>query len=143
MRCVRFFHRETGLIHPQRVIVSSDHALALNTPPDHDVIDDPKDKPIDPLCQRVNIHTRLVQEYQPPAPSAAHVWNPQTKRWVLSAATQARASAKAAALARIAELESSQHRAVREAVLGMDGAHKRLQALDDEIRTHRLTLNGA
>lgn len=47
-----------------------------------------------------------------------------------------------AIMARIAELESNGHRALREAALGYDGAKGRLQLIDDQIIDLRTRLNG-
>jgi hypothetical protein len=58
----------------------------------------------------------------------------------LSAAAQAKKAANAAALARIAELEASQHAVVREHLLGDSAARPRLQQIDDEIKGLQATL---
>jgi hypothetical protein len=79
-----------------------------------------------------------VVDYQPPQPSIEHEWNADTKRWQLTAAVQQRESDRRSALARIAELEGKQARAVREAVLS--GDQSRLRAIEGEIAGLRPTL---
>ena len=62
MRSVSFFHKETGLLHPVTVIASDDEAIKLNTPPDHEPIDNPKDGSVhDHMSRRVNmdVHARI------------------------------------------------------------------------------------
>jgi hypothetical protein len=144
-----FYHRESGAIHPK--VFSTDDATQLraNTPADHLPIEghhDPLSKRVDvtvppELVDDINrygcaVGKRFVHkiiDYQPPAPSADHEWNAETKRWQLSAAVQAKAQARAAAAARIAELEASQHGVVRDLLLGGAAARPRLQAIADEI----------
>jgi hypothetical protein len=36
----------------------------------------------DGLCQRVDVQTGEVVDYQPPRPSPNHDWDEQTKRWI-------------------------------------------------------------
>jgi hypothetical protein len=74
-----------------------------------------------------------VIDHQPPAPSDQHEWHPDTKRWHLSAAAQAKATVAAAARARRAQLIEQQHDDVRRAVLGDAAAVERLRAIESEI----------
>jgi len=78
-----------------------------------------------------------VIDYQPPAPSTDHEWNPDTKRWLLSAVAQATVAAAAAAKARHAELIGQQHDDIRRAVLGDTSALERLRAIDTEVTALR------
>jgi len=137
VKMVSFYHRETGLFHPMNLTVSDESVIALNTPPDHLVIDGVHDR----LSQRVDLVTGAVVDYQPPAPGADHEWDEITKRWKLNAAVVAREAAHFSAMARIIALEARQHRAVRELALGHDGAKQRLQAIDDEISALRSALS--
>jgi hypothetical protein len=83
-----------------------------------------------------------VVDYQPEQPSVEHEWNPATKRWELNEAAATRNATRAAALARIAQLEGAQHRPLRE--LARDSNHaearRRLDAIEAEINSLRLTL---
>lgn len=62
MKVVRFYHRETGLFHRTRVILSDDAAVALNTPANHIAIDDSREPPIDPLSQRMDVSTDAYEQ---------------------------------------------------------------------------------
>ncbi len=67
---------------------------------------------VDTLAQKIDVATGQLVEYQPPAPSPRHEWNPVTKRWQRPVGLK-----RSAALARIAELEKGQHRTVRETLI--------------------------
>lgn len=136
MKIVSFYHRDTGVIHPNQIMVSDDGAVALNTPPDHLPIDGHYDY----QSQRVDIATGELIDYQPPAPSADHEWNAETKRWQLNIAAQSKVDNHYAAMAGIARLEAAQHRAVREFALGLPGAADRLTAINTEIAALRAQL---
>jgi hypothetical protein len=69
-------------------------------------------KYVDYLSKKVDVHTGLLTEYQPPPPSRRHVWNEEVKRWQVKNRKQRQIT-----LARIAQLETSTHRAVRETLL--------------------------
>lgn len=87
----------------------------------------------DHMSQRVDMETGKVVDYQPPKPSADHEWNGETKRWQITAGAADKINRSNAAHSRIAQLEASQHRHVREHCLGIAGAAERLKAIDDEI----------
>jgi hypothetical protein len=87
----------------------------------------------DHLSKRVELATKTVVEYQPPAPSQDHEWNATTKRWQPSAVARAKAASRAEDIAKIAALEASQHTLLRKHALGDVAALPRLQAIDDEI----------
>ncbi|HTV76653.1 MAG TPA: hypothetical protein VMF03_00215 [Steroidobacteraceae bacterium] len=91
-----------------------------------------------PKPGRTAATARHVVDYQPPAPSADHEWNPTAKRWVPNAAAQASANAKAAARARHAELLASQSDDMRRAVLGDKDAARRLMAIEDEVSSLKI-----
>jgi hypothetical protein len=82
----------------------------------------------------------VLVDYQPPAPSADHEWDGETKRWRLSAATTAKAQARAAALVAIAALETQGIRPMRELTLGLPGAQERLASIDSQIAALRASL---
>lgn len=129
MKSYSFYHRETGVIHPKKFGTDDTTQLAGNTPVDHAAIEGYHDH----LSKRFDFEAKQVVEWIPPAPSADHVWNPETLRWQESAATMEKIARRNAALVRIALLEASQHRHVREHALGMAGALEALQAIDAEI----------
>jgi hypothetical protein len=133
MRQFHFYDASTGLFHSSSVVINApfghEETAQKNCPAGHNIIEGV----FDPLCQRVDLATGQVIDYQPPAPSTDHEWNSAAKRWELSPAAQSKAEARAAASARIAELEASQHRHVRDLLLGSLSARPRLQAIGDEI----------
>jgi hypothetical protein len=131
-----FYHKESGVIHSRRFSTDDPTQLRGNTPADHAAIEGHHDH----LSKRFDLETKQVVEWMPPAPSADHVWNPETKRWQLSAAAAEKIERSNAARVRIAQLEASQHRHVREHCLGFSGAADRLQAIDAEIATLREVL---
>lgn len=137
MRQVSFYHKETGVLNGVQLIVSNHAAVALNTPPDHIAIDGCHDA----QSYRVDVATGELIDWQPPQPSSDHEWNAKARRWRLNAAAEAREGARRSALAQIAMLEASQHRAIREAALGKTGAGARLQAIDDQIAKLRQQLS--
>lgn len=133
MKTYSFYHADTGAIHGNRFSSTDPADVELNTPADHIAIEGYHDH----LSKRVDVATGELVEHQPPAPSREHEWNEDTKRWHLNAVANDRANRKAAAIARIAQLEASQHRVVREALLGIPGARVKLSEIDDEITSLR------
>jgi hypothetical protein len=131
-----FYHKDTGFIHSFSMLTTNPQNVAINTPSDHIAIGGYHD----PLSKKVDIATGAIVDYQPPAPSSNHEWNADAKRWQLTAAVQATNDKRAVARSRIAQLEASQHRAVRELALGTSGALQRLQAIDSEIAALRADL---
>lgn len=130
-----FYDPKSGELHEASChtnVANPEHAMEfakLNAPPGHLPIAGHYDARI----HRVDLKTGTAYDYEPPAPSADHVWNAAHKRWVLSEAAQAKFDAAAAARQQIAALEAGQHRIVREVLLGKAGAQERLQALHDQI----------
>lgn len=124
------YNKSTGELIGQTF--STDEQIATvptNFPDGHGVIEGLHDH----LSKRVDLASGKVVEHMPPAPSADHVWNPETKRWQLTAAAADKIVRRIAAYTRIHELEASQHRRLREHALGKPGALEALQAIDDEI----------
>jgi hypothetical protein len=136
MKHYSFFHKETGLLHPCKFSTDDDSQLANNVPPDHIAIDGHHDH----MRKRVNVETKEVIDYQPLPPSAEHVWDEPTKTWNLNPEAMAKIERRRTAYARIAILEASQHRAVREAMLDPIGGIGRLKAINDEIVSLRSDL---
>jgi hypothetical protein len=129
MKNYSFYHRETGQLAGVLFSTDDDNCLAQNTPADHIAIDGH----FDSLSKRFDLQTKQIVEWIPPAPSSDHVWNPETKRWQLSAAAQGKAQARQAAQARIAALEASQTTWLRKHAIGDPAAIANLREIDDEI----------
>jgi hypothetical protein len=112
---VHIYNLETGLFTGQahRSKLKDQQALAAfideSTPQGHGAY---VGKYVDYLSKRVDVQTGLLIEYQPPQPSRKHTWNTETKRWQLKTRQQ-----RDTVLARIAQLESGAHRAVRETLI--------------------------
>jgi hypothetical protein len=151
-----FYHKDTGAIHPKLFSTDDATQLRANTPADHLPIEghhDPLSKRVDvtvppELVDDINrygctVGKRTVHkiiDYQPPAPSADHEWNPDTKRWQLSASVQAEQQGRALVLQQIAALESKGIRAMRELALDQPGAKERVAAIDSQIAALRASL---
>ena len=90
-------------------------------------------KYVDYLSKKVDVSTGLLVEYQPPQPSRRHTWNPEAKRWQIKSREQ-----RDITLARIAQLESSTHRAVRETLIraceALDAIKEAVAAKSPEVR---------
>ena len=112
---VHIYSLETGLFTGQAHHTNAKHASAIaafidaSTPPGHGAY---VGKYVDYLSKKVDVQTGLLVEYQPPQPSRKHTWNPEAKRWQIKNREQ-----REVAMARIAQLESSTHRAVRETLI--------------------------
>ena len=87
----------------------------------------------DPLSQKIDVATGHLIDYRPPQPSPTHEWNATAKRWQRPVGLK-----RSAALARIAELETGQHRAVRETVIkvchAIDALKEALAPSSKEVR---------
>jgi hypothetical protein len=89
---------------------------------------------------RVMTYTSDEQERKKVKPSPYHVWNQRRRRYEDSRSVQEiSARRKQGILDRMAGLERSQGRTMREAVLS--GDHTRLQALNDTMEALRQQLN--
>lgn len=131
-----FHHKDSGILHPNQLMLSDWSSLDVNTPADHVVIEGW----FDCLSQRVDVATGAIVDYQPPAPSDQHEWNAVSRRWQLNAAAQDKANRARFARGRIARLENDMLRPLREKALQLPGADERLQAIDDEIKALRADL---
>lgn len=97
----------------------------------------------DPANRRVNVATKQVEPYQPPAPDADHAWNAEAERWELPAAVQSARVDRMLALREIELLEAQQARSLREVVLNRGNAataRKTLEDIDDQITALRSKL---
>lgn len=133
-----FYDAVTGVLTGTKFSTTDDAAVAANTPAGHKAITGH----FDPTWQVVDVTQNPpgVIAYQPASPGSDYEWNDTAHRWQLLQAVQAKLDAHNAAMSQIAQLEYSQSRAVREAVLGMSGALARLQAIDTQIIALRLNL---
>jgi hypothetical protein len=90
-------------------------------------------KYVDYLSKKVDVPTGLLVEYQPPQPSRKHVWNAEAKRWQVKNREQRELTLK-----RIADLEASTHRAVRETLLraceAVDAIKEAVASKSPEVR---------
>lgn len=95
----------------------------------------------DHLSKRFDLATRAVVDYQPPRPDNDHEWDtitdPARPRWRKRRDIVEREQRRITNLAKIAELESKQHRRVRELLEAND---PRLQEISAEIEQLRAEL---
>lgn len=137
MRTYSFYHKETGVIHPQCFSTDGgERTLKANTPADHIAVE----AALDRLSQRVDVASGAVIDFQPPQPSNDHEWNADTKRWVLKPQVVEAKAKQRAIKAQITALEARQARAVREALCGDNAALERLRTIDEAINQLRSTL---
>lgn len=130
-RAVSVYSKDTGLFVGRTLTGTSlsDELLAMNLGDSEAHIEGHHDH----LSRKVDLATGEVVDHQPPTPSTDHEWNDATKRWQLQAAAQAKHDDRQSALAQIAAIEARQPRAIREAILGYDGAAARLRDIDDQV----------
>lgn len=131
------YDSSTGLFTGRTISVPLS-ALAANIAEGHSSIEGVHDH----LSKRIDLVTGELVDYQPPAPSAEHEWNTETKRWQLSAAAADRTQRRATALARMGELDARSIRASREALLDPIGGIERVKAINDEMELLRSQLRG-
>lgn len=130
MKIYSFYHKETGFFNGRTFSSTDETAIERNTLEQHTAIEGNHDH----LCRRVDLSTGKIIAYQPTRPSENHEWNPSTERWVLSSEYQSKLDAHHQALRKIAMLEVSQPRYIREHTLGTNPkALERLQAIENEI----------
>lgn len=147
MNVWHFYRLDDGLFDGRTFVSSDPSAIDANTPPGHGV----KRDVLDWQSQRVDISTGQLVDYQPPAPDDDHEWlhddanGNRVRRWALKPEAAERRARRAAALARIAELERKQERALREHLLGIVPTEEdraagamTLQEIQDEIAGLRL-----
>jgi hypothetical protein len=134
-----FYDEITGLFSGRR-FSGSERLIVKSTPAGMRAIEGRFDR----LSQRVDIATGAVIDFQPPAPDNDHEWRENVvngrPRWVKKASVRAAEQRDKAARSRIAELEASQQRAIREHLLGDAAAAQRLRDIDDEIKSLRSDL---
>lgn len=142
-----FYEATTGLFGPQRVSCDPGPTLEKNTPAGYVAIEGR----FDPLSQRVNLITGLVEPYVPPKPAdtedTTYIWNEEKKRWVAkSTLTMNKKARKAEVKAAQDAYAATQHHYVRAVVLALakgntaatpqqnlQDIHDRIKALDDVI----------
>lgn len=133
MKIFHFYDAISGVFHQSSVMTDldtgADEFAKINCPTGHQV----HSGSVDHLCQRKDITTGEVVDYQPPSPSPEYEWNIETKRWQFSASAKDTAELHSSALIRISRLEQSQGRVIREHLLGDPTAKAKLQAIEDEI----------
>lgn len=117
MKRYHFYHKKTGIFTDFALTVTDKDHVEPNTPPDHVAFEGS----IDIFKQRMDVGTgKLVEHLTAPLalPNLINMVH-----------------------ARVRHLEQEmQPRAIREALLGYDGALDRLKAIDDEIIKLRLEL---
>jgi hypothetical protein len=136
MKTWHFYDPATGLFTGHRLAATSDSIVEKSTPSGQAAFQ--FDGQLDWRSTKI-VDGKLV-DYQPPAPSADHEWNAETKRWQLIAAASERQARRANAHSRIASLEASQPRILREHALGIAAAAERLLAIEKEISSLRADL---
>lgn len=136
MKTFSFYSAQTGEFIRGDLTVpawESDEAIAANTPAGLVAIEGR----FSPETHVFDIATGRVLERRASAPSSEHEWDEELQRWRPNAAALARRLSRELAIARIAELEAKQPRALREVALGDPDARRRLQAIEDEIASLR------
>jgi hypothetical protein len=133
VKATSFYHKDTGLLHPMVLTLSTGKDVSRNTPIDYIAIEGHHDA----NCKRVDLQTKTVIDYVPPQPSSDHQWNTNTNRWALGATVQTKGRARPTALRQIGVLETKGIRAMREAQLGKPGALDRIAALEAQIEDLR------
>jgi hypothetical protein len=128
------YDTESGLIVSH--FMGSQKNLKCNLRPGHAAIPGR----YDPLCRKVNTQTLEIEHYVPPQPSLEHVWNAVTERWELDPRILEERQKAELIRARITRLETSQHRVMREMMLGEQGAARRLEQIESDIRALRAEL---
>lgn len=141
-----FYDAATGALAHRR-ITCSPAQLAANTPPGHIAIAGT----FDPLSQRVNLATGLVEDYVPPKPAdtedTTYVWNEEKKRWVAKSTLTMNKKARKAEVKAVQDAyAATQHHYVRAVVLALakgntaatpqqnlQNIHDQIKALDDVI----------
>jgi hypothetical protein len=95
---------------------------------------------VDCYSQRLNVVSNQLEDYQPPSPGDDYEWihdderGNRVRRWRLKLEIQQARELKAANLSRITELESRQHRRVREL---LEASDPQLQEISREIAALR------
>jgi hypothetical protein len=118
MKRVAFYHKETGRFLPHVFFSSSgtDSSIADNTPPEHTAYVIAPGESFDALTQRFDLAAGHLVPCEPPPVASAAPTN---------------------AMDEILNLESKQHRAMREAMLGSKAAIDLLHDIDAQITALR------
>lgn len=147
MRTAHFYDLVTGIFNGDEFsFFGREEILTQNTPSSCGA----HEGNVDYLSQRIDIGTKKLIDYQPPAPDADHEWihddehGNRVRRWRLKPEVAERRAQRAAAIALITQLEKKQERALREHVLGIvpteadrAAGAMTLQEIEDEIAAQR------
>jgi hypothetical protein len=137
MKTVTLFDRVTGEIHG--TLSAPEQMLEESIPPECDCIDGE----FDGAKRRVDVATREVVPYQPPAPDADSVWDAEKEEWFLPLSVAVRRAKNSDIMHKIEELEQKQLRATREILLARGNvteARQTLETIDDQIALLRAQL---
>lgn len=137
MRTIHFYSLLTGIFSKHTLRVSSrnaDEIIRANTPAEYAA----REGVIDPCSQRVDLKTGEVIDYRPAAPDEHHEWNDQRKRWLLKPDIANVRAIDAATREKIAEIERSQQRAVRELAIDATNEVARAKLIETDARIAKL-----
>lgn len=134
MKCWSFYRISDGLFTGETFTSSTGLGVDENTPDGCAAIEGI----FDYLSQRVDINTGHVVDYQPPRPDEDHIWNAETRRWVLKPEIEERRVRVEAALIQIEQLEKHQQRAIREAFLDPNDEEARARVVDIDTEISQL-----
>lgn len=128
MKHVAFYDATTGTLTGQ-TLLADEAGVARNTPAGCKAWEILDGRVPDHLSMAVGPSGWLVP-YQPPSPGEEYEWNDATKRWVLGSAAQLAIDNDVAARARLADIDRTSIRALREAAIGDKAALVLLQELE-------------
>lgn len=115
MRTVSLADKTTGMFTGVKVMGSDDATIEQNVPAGQRAVDGLHDH----RNRRYDEATDSVVPYQPPQPSADHMWNEESEEWRLTPEAEARITDRREARRSLEELDASQGRAVTEHILGI------------------------
>lgn len=135
MKRWHFYRLSDGTFTRQSMVTADAELVAANTPSGCAAIAGN----IDPDSMRVDLETGSVVDWQPPAPSDEHEWQPDERRWQLKPAAARREADAVNAQRRIEALERRQLRSLRELLIDNSNAAARreLATIEDEITALR------
>lgn len=130
-----FYDKQTGLFLG-RTFSGPEGSLENNIPEGAGAIEGV----FDHNCHRVDLESGNVVHYVPPQPSLDHFWT--GKRWELKPEIVEENNVRLMTKATIVDLESKQHRAVREFILAESPAEAaqakaRVRELENQMSLHR------
>ena len=138
-----FYDAQTGLLDRGMLSTSDESAVVANTPPGHVAIEGR----FDWRCQRVDLATGQVVDWQPPAPPADEwqtwTWQAGIRRWVTQPTAAAERRAERTRIAQAIErIEAGQARPLRALAIDPGNAteRQRLQDMEAQIRALRASM---